>query len=139
MKGGWTPSFVADQITRTDAELRRSTGQPTCFFQPPGGFQDGVPSSAKRTGATVVLWSIDSLDWKQPGSTTRAATNAIVASATRTEGQSHPIVLFHDAKASDEPDSKVSPNRSNTVAALPAVIDWYQENGYTFVRLDGQR
>lgn len=139
VKGGWTTSFVTDQINRTDAELQKSTSRPTCFFRPPGGFLDGVPAAARRTGATVVMWSIDSLDWKQPGSTTQAATDAIVTHATRTEGQSHPIVLFHDAKASGEPDSKVSPNRSNTVAALPAAIDWYQKNGYTFVRLDGQR
>lgn len=138
VKGGWTASFVGDQITRTADLLATTTGHPACFFRPPGGFMDGVTSAAKRERVAVVMWSVDSLDWKQPGSTTASATRAIVTQATAVGDQQHPIVLFHDFKASGEPDSKVSPNRSNTIAALPDVIAFYQAKGYRFVRLDGR-
>lgn len=138
VKGGWTTRFVAEQMTRTATLLEETTGQPACFYRPPGGFLDGVPAAARRSGVEVVMWSVDSLDWKQPGTTTQAATARIVANATQAGDQRNPIVLFHDAKASGEPDSKVSPNRSNTVAALPEVIAWYQARGYAFGRLDGR-
>lgn len=136
--GGWTTAFVADQVTRTASLLRQTTGQPACFFRPPGGYLDNVPSAARKTGVTVVMWSIDSLDWQQPGTTTKEATATIVANATKVGDQTHPIVLFHDAKASAEADGKVSPNRSNTIAALPEVIAWYKARGYSFVLLDGR-
>ena len=138
VKGGWSASFVGGQITRTADLLAATTGHPACFFRPPGGFLDGVPAAAKKASVSVVMWSLDSLDWKQPSSTTVSATKAIVQQATAVGDQQHPIVLFHDFKASGEPDSKVSPNRSNTIAALPDVIAFYQARGYRFVRLDGQ-
>jgi len=49
------------------------------------------------------------------------------------EGSGPPIVLLHAGKASSEPDSVVSPNRGNTVAALPAIIYWYTAHGFRFV------
>jgi hypothetical protein len=85
----------------------------------------------------VVMWSIDTEDWKQPGTTTRGATRRIVGRATAGGAQTHPLVLFHDGKASHEPASQVSSNRSNTVAALPAVIAYYRAHGYRFVDLVG--
>lgn len=136
--GGWTTSFVADQMTRTASLLQEETGHAACFYRPPGGFLDNVPAAARKADVAVVMWSVDSMDWQQPATTTKEATAAIVANATQAGDQSHPIVLFHDAKASGEPDSKVSPNRSNTVAALPEVIAWYKAKGYSFVRLDGR-
>jgi hypothetical protein len=80
---------------------------------------------------------VDTLDWQQPAWYSQASVDSIVTAATNIGGQAHPIVLMHDAKASHEPDSQVSPNRSNTVAALPRIIAWYRANGYTFVGLDG--
>ncbi len=136
--GGWTPAFVADQITRTQAAIHAATGETACFYRPPGGFLDNVPAAAKATRSTVVMWTIDSLDWQQPDTTTAAATAAIVANSTQVGDQQHPILLLHTAKASAEPDSKVSANRSNTIAALPAIIEWYRAHGYRFVRMDGK-
>ena len=88
VRGGWTTAFVADQVTRTAGLLRDTTGQPACFFRPPGGFLDGVPTAARQTAVTVVMWSVDSLDWQQPDSTTQDATATIVANATRAGTQS---------------------------------------------------
>jgi peptidoglycan/xylan/chitin deacetylase (PgdA/CDA1 family) len=131
--GGWTVPYLRQQITRTADLQQQLTGHRSCFFRPPGGFTTNVRQAAYGLGVSVVLWSVDTLDWRQPAFTTAAATSAIVARATAVGGQQHPIVLLHAGKASSEPDSVVSPNRSNTVAALPAIIDWYAAHGYRFV------
>lgn len=131
--GGWTVEYLRDQITRTAALQAELTGHRPCFFRPPGGFLTNVRTAAYGMGLSVVLWSVDTLDWSQPALTTQAATAAIVSRATSIAGQQHPIVLMHAGKSSREPDSVVSPNRSNTVAALPAIIDWYTAHGYAFV------
>ena len=134
--GGWTLRYLKGQLTRTGELLARLSGAPVCYFRPPGGHTDNVLDAAGALGVTSVMWSVDAQDWAQPGRTTAAATKTIVANATRNPGQ-HPIVLLHSGKASHEPDAKVSPYRGNTVAALPAIIDFYRERGYRFVLLDG--
>nr|NLI49703.1 polysaccharide deacetylase family protein [Propionibacterium sp.] len=134
--GGWTVSYLTDQLERTDALLTELTGRRACFFRPPGGNKDNVLAAAGAAGLTSVLWNVDSLDWKQPSRTTTAATAEIVAAATGTTSD-HPVVLLHSGKASHEPDTKYSPHRGNTVAALPEIIGWYRAHGYSFVRLDG--
>lgn len=136
--GGWTPGYLRRQFQRTNSELRRLTGQPVCFVRPPGGFRQNVLAAAAPLRMTAALWSVDSLDWRQPSRTTKAATAAIVARATATGGRRHPIVLMHSSKASHEPDRVVSSYRGNTVAALPAVIEWYRSHGYRFVTLAGK-
>lgn len=131
--GGWTVPYLRQQITRTADLQQQLTGRRTCFFRPPGGFTTNAKPAAYGLGVSVVLWSVDTLDWRQPAVTTAAATSAIIARATALGGQQHPVVLLHAGKASSEPDSVVSPNRSNTVAALPAIVDWYAAHGYRFV------
>jgi peptidoglycan/xylan/chitin deacetylase (PgdA/CDA1 family) len=138
VSGGWTATYLRSQLTRTNAELTSLTGQPTCYFRPPGGFRTNVLATANKLGMTAVLWSTDTEDWQQPGRTTAAATAKIVANATRIGGNTHPIVLMHSAKASHEPNSQVSPYRGNTIAALPKIIRWYRNHGYRFVLLDGR-
>jgi peptidoglycan/xylan/chitin deacetylase (PgdA/CDA1 family) len=135
--GGWTTAYVQDQIARTAAQQTALTGQTVCWFRPPGGFTTNVLTAAHNLGVSEELWSIDTSDWKQPGFVSQPEVDAIVAAATATGGQQHPVVLMHAAKASHEPDSQVSPFRGNTVAALPAIIAWYRANGYQFVDLAG--
>lgn len=138
VSGGWTVPYLLDQITRTNAVLTNQIKTPVCFFRPPGGFEDSVLEAASAEGMTAVLWSVDSYDWKQPDHVTAAATQAIVAAATKVGTQTHPVVLLHSAKASHEPSSVVSPFRGNTLAALPQIIDWYAAHGYRFVDLTGR-
>ena len=135
---GWTRGYMADQMVRTNRLISGVTGRPVCFFRPPGGYSSsGMYDAVRALDTAVVMWSIDTEDWKQPGTTTRAATSRIAGRATAGGAQTHPLVLFHDGKASHEPESRVSSNRSNTVAALPAVIAYYRAHGYRFVDLVG--
>lgn len=136
VEGGWTVDYLTQQLDRTDDLLSELTGSSICFFRPPGGNKDNVLAAAGAAGLTSVLWNVDSVDWRQPGRTTTAATAAIVTAATTTTSE-HPVVLLHSGKASHEPDTKYSPYRGNTVAALPEIIGYYRSQGYGFVRLDG--
>ena len=136
VEGGWTVDYLTQQLHRTDDLLSELTGSSICFFRPPGGNKDNVLAAAGAAGLTSVLWNVDSVDWRQPGRTTTAATAAIVTAATTTTSE-HPVVLLHSGKASHEPDTKYSPYRGNTVAALPEIIGYYRSQGYSFVRLDG--
>lgn len=139
VSGGWTRSYVAEQMRRTNRVLSAVTHQPICFFRPPGGHQtSGMYDAARAHGVEVVLWSVSSGDWAQPASTTAAATQNIIDRATAGGSQTHPSVLMHDGKGSHEPESEVSSNRSNTVAALPAIIRYYRSNGYRFVDHSGR-
>lgn len=133
----WTVAHVTDQMRRTSqVEAFDDGGGPVCFFRPPGGVMTNVMAAARAQGPTVVMWSNDTLDWAQPTRTTRTATEAIVRRATASPGE-HPIVLMHTAKASHEPEADVHADRGNTVAALPQIIEWYQDRGYRFVDVSG--
>ncbi len=138
VRGGWTRRYIAGQMSRTNRVLSAVTKKPICFFRPPGGNQtSGMYAAARAKGIEVVLWSISTGDWAQPGTTTAAATRRIVSNATAGGSQSHPNVLMHDGKGSHEPESQVSSNRSNTVAALPRIIAYYRSHGYRFVDVAG--
>jgi hypothetical protein len=93
---------------------------------------------ARRLGLSTVLWSVDSQDWRQPGTRTSGATRAIARPPVAGLSQPHPIVLMHDGKASREPERQVSSNRSNTVAAVARVIRSYRAHGFRFVDLRGR-
>jgi peptidoglycan/xylan/chitin deacetylase (PgdA/CDA1 family) len=87
------------------------------LFRPPYGVWDATTLRLLRQfRMLMVLWSIDSDDYRQPG------VQAIVANIL---GHARPgaIVLMHDAGG----------NRSETVAALPLVIDGLRKRGYRLV------
>ncbi len=70
---------------------------------------------AGRDGYLVVFTNLDTTDWARPG------TAHIVAAATPRGGRGA-IIMFHDGGG----------NRSQTVAALPAIITRLRADGYRF-------
>jgi len=139
VKGGWSITYLRDQISRTAAQAARVTGTPQCFFRPPGGFTTNVQAASAAEGMSAVLWSVDTLDWKSPDHLDPSFQQQIVARATTLtpDVADHPIVLMHAGKASHEPERQVHAFRGNTIAALPAIVSWYRTHGYTFVDLFG--
>lgn len=137
--GYWSVPYLANQIRTTAAQQRAVTGKPTCFFRPPGGHMDNVRAATRLTNMRTVLWSVDTQDWSQPPYLSTKAQDAIVRKGTdlRYADRSHPIVLLHAGKASNEPEGRVTSFRGNTVAALPRIIAWYEARGYRFVAMDG--
>jgi len=139
VKGGWSITYLRDQISRTAAQAVRVTGTPQCFFRPPGGFTTNVQAASAAEGMSAVLWSVDTLDWKSPDHLDPSFQQQIVARATTLtpDVQDHPIVLMHAGRASHEPERQVHAFRGNTIAALAAIVSWYRTHGYSFVDLSG--
>lgn len=129
----------AAQMDATTKAIVAATGQRPCFFRAPGGnhWKATTLTLSKARQMSVINWAADTRDWAQPGKTSASYTAGIVKAATGLR-TTHPVILFHDGKASPEPESKVSSNRSNTVAALPKVIDYYKARGYVFTDPTGR-
>jgi cellulose synthase/poly-beta-1,6-N-acetylglucosamine synthase-like glycosyltransferase/peptidoglycan/xylan/chitin deacetylase (PgdA/CDA1 family)/uncharacterized membrane protein YeaQ/YmgE (transglycosylase-associated protein family) len=106
--------------------LQGITGREPVLFRSPYGAQEltDAQSAAHQDLAAVlgmkpVGWNVDSLDWTRPG------VAQIVRNATSSTSAEQ-VVLLHDGGG----------DRSQTVAALPLIIDTLRARGYEFVTPD---
>jgi peptidoglycan/xylan/chitin deacetylase (PgdA/CDA1 family) len=100
-------------LRQTSDVIERATGFRPCMFRPPGGYlPSATAAAASALGMVSVIWDVDTRDWTTPGSA------AILHVAT--SGGPGSIVLMHDGGG----------DRSQTVAALPAIIHSYRKRGY---------
>ncbi|MGH7024088.1 MAG: glycosyltransferase [Caulobacteraceae bacterium] len=137
----WTHPNIADTpLPQTDLEINTTqrlfavlTGKSMRFFRPPY-FGDAEPSTpaevaplllAQKLGYLIAGLRIDTEDWQKPPAAQIVKTTlARLADANpQTGGQ---VVLMHDAGG----------DRSNTVEALPALIDAIHARGLRLVTLD---
>jgi peptidoglycan-N-acetylglucosamine deacetylase len=87
-----------------------------CLFRPPGGaVNSAVVAAAGADGLRTITWDVDPVDWSTPGT---GAIYSRVVDAARPGS----IVLMHDGGG----------NRSETLAALPEIIDTLRGRGYRF-------
>ncbi len=110
---------AAKNIAAAHAILQDLTGRAPTYIRPPNGaFNKESVQAAKDLGYATVIWSVDSLDWKNPG------VNVIV---NRTVRLAHPgaIILMHASDSCKQTDQ-----------ALPTALKTLQEQGYRFVLLD---
>ena len=120
---GWERSA---QISATEAAIAGVTGIRPRLVRPPySSTADAVSTRQERAwatiaadGYTIVLSNLDTEDWMRPG------VARIVENGTPPGGQGG-IILMHDAGG----------DRSETVAALPRLIDRLRSRGYRFVSL----
>ncbi len=98
--------------TQADNVLAIAGGRPGIFRPPYGDYNNRVITTARAQGFVPIQWSVDSLDWKNRGA------QEIINRATKVK--SGDIVLFHN-------DSQY------ILDALPAVLKYYAENGYSVV------
>jgi len=104
------------QIAGAAARIEDYTHFKPCLFRPPGGgVNESVIADAGSLGMRTVTWDVDPRDWSLPG--TGAIYSNIVGNA-----QPGSIVLMHDGGGP----------RSETLAALPQVIDTLRARGYRF-------
>ncbi|MFJ5229188.1 polysaccharide deacetylase family protein [Kitasatospora sp. NPDC088391] len=114
------PELLA-QLERTDEALAAAVGGdgPRMFRPPYGGRTPRVLDWLRASDTTMVLWDVDPADWSMPGAD--AVTAAVLAQA-----RPGALILLHDGGG----------DRSQTVAALPAVIEGLRDRGYGFARVD---
>jgi peptidoglycan/xylan/chitin deacetylase (PgdA/CDA1 family) len=131
----------ASQLDRTTAAIQKATGKRPCFFRGPGGshFGSTTKALARDRGMSVVHWTQSSGDWASGAKTENAAKQRDIYTRSTSPLRAHALVLFHDGKASAEPERRVSSNRINTVKALPAIITFYTKRGYVFTDPVGRR
>ncbi|GAA4640510.1 polysaccharide deacetylase family protein [Actinoallomurus vinaceus] len=118
-----TPPDLAAQVEATGATIAEVCGDAPDLFRPPYGAR--TPDSLiwlAEAGMTTVLWSIDSGDWARPGP--EAIEHTVLAGAANGS-----IVLMHDGGG----------DRSQTVAALPAVVAGLEERGFSLTTVEGLR
>lgn len=113
---------VAAELEQTRAVIRQTTGQDSRIFRPPYGAESpAVLQQVFSLGYKVVLWDVDSLDWK--GLPADQVIDNVLNHA-------HPgaIILHHSAGGKGE-------DLSGTVQALPAIVSRLHDKGYQIVTL----
>jgi peptidoglycan/xylan/chitin deacetylase (PgdA/CDA1 family) len=105
-----------DQIAGAAARIAAYTHFRPCLFRPPGGgVNDSVIAAAGSLGMRTVTWDVDPQDWSLPG------TDAIYANVV-SHARNGSIILMHDGGGP----------RSETLAALPRIIDTLRARGFGF-------
>jgi len=117
---------ISLELNATTRLIEAVTGHSTAFFRPPYN-SDGTPTQpgemralrvARDLGYLTVTQSIDPDDWERPGA------EAIVQ-RVKSQRETGSIILMHDGGG----------DRSQTVAALPTIIDWLRSRGDVIVPL----
>ncbi len=114
------------ELSATQRLIESITGRSTTLFRPPYN-ADSTPTdfaelallkvAEDKLGYTIVLEKVDPQDWARPG------TAQIVQRVKDQRGDGN-LILLHDAGG----------DRSQTVEALPKIIDYLQARGDHIVR-----
>jgi peptidoglycan/xylan/chitin deacetylase (PgdA/CDA1 family) len=104
------------QLQSTDRSISAQTGVlPRCLRPPYGAMNRVATTRAKALGKDLVVWDVDSRDWTKPG--TAAIVKRVLAGV-----HNGSVILMHDGGG----------NRSQTVAALPRILETLKARGYGF-------
>jgi peptidoglycan/xylan/chitin deacetylase (PgdA/CDA1 family) len=118
----------AKEMDDATAEQVYLVGSQPCLFRPPyGSYDSSTLSLAQARGMAVYNWSVDTEDWKANGSSDPYWVHRIISLGEAGGSQDHPLVLMHN-----QPTAMPA-----TVSALPWLITYYRDRGYTFVDLTG--
>ncbi len=112
-----TPAQWAAQVDATDNLISSVTGQRVSCLRPPyGDTNASVLTQLGQRGLAELYWDVDPSDYLRPGASVivQRVLNALHPGA---------VVGMHDGGG----------DRSQTVAALPAIIDGARAAGYRFV------
>jgi peptidoglycan/xylan/chitin deacetylase (PgdA/CDA1 family) len=113
-------SEIRFELEETSRAIEESIGILPAYFRAPFGLCNRrVFAEATKLGLTTVRWDVRATDWAMPG---------VDVISHRIIKRAHPegVILLHDGGG----------DRSQTVAALPAIIETLQQQGYQFVTLD---
>ncbi|HEY1351398.1 MAG TPA: polysaccharide deacetylase family protein [Ktedonobacteraceae bacterium] len=115
-----SPEAIKAQIQQSSDEIKRATGVRPTFIRPPYGDVDA--STLKEINIlalTIVLWNNEAQDWASPGT-------SVIVARILDMARNGAIILLHDGGGT----------RSQTVEALPGIIEQLHGHGYAFVKMD---
>src|SRR5438874_9756747 len=120
------PEHIRLELNATQLLLETITGRATTLFRPPYAADTGPTELselaplkiAEDLNYLVVLENIDPQDWAKPGAD-------IILRRIKQQRHDGSVILLHDAGG----------DRSQTVEALPRVLDWLHTRGDTIVPL----
>ncbi|MGH9121014.1 MAG: polysaccharide deacetylase family protein [Acidimicrobiales bacterium] len=114
-------SQFPQQIDATQSLIQSLTGiAPSCVRPPYNSWNSTVLTQIDQRGLTTMSYSIDPKDWTLPGTATIA--NNVVQAAFPGA-----VVDMHDGGG----------DRSQTLAAIPGIVNALRAEGYTFVSICG--
>lgn len=106
---GLPAELVKQEIARTADLIKEVTGITPNVFSPPAGDCDAESvQAAVEAGQKVILWSIDTIDWRRDGKMN-------ILKRVFRDPKAGDIILMHPTK--------------DTVEALPEIIDGLRERG----------
>ena len=110
----------SESLAETNRLIQNATGFEPCDFRPPdGAVNPGLVSRAHGEHMLTVNWDVDPRDWSTPG------TGAIASNVIH-HAHNGSIVVMHDGGGP----------RSQTIAALPAILSHFKHRGYEFVTVN---
>ena len=119
MLGKAAPATVTYEIATGAKTLKRYSGIAPHWYRPAGGsVSPFVYSEASRLGLQVILWTLDTHDYTKPGA-------KVIADRVIGNAKNGSVVLMHDGGG----------DRSQTIAALPIIIESLRARGFRFVTL----
>lgn len=102
---------ITEEVSRTNNIIEQSTGETPTVFRPPyGAFNDDI---SNILSLPVVLWDVDTLDWKHRDA-------AQLLASVKSSVHDGSTVLMHDIHLS-------------TAQGLESVLAYLKSEGYTFV------
>ncbi|GCE08908.1 polysaccharide deacetylase family protein [Dictyobacter aurantiacus] len=112
-----SPTGVMWQLESTNHIIQQTIGiKPTLMRPPYNSINNMVRMQIEKAGLQPVLGDVDSLDWQRPG------VNVIVQTTLRETGNTS-IIVMHDGGG----------DRTQTVGALPLIIQALEQRGYAIV------
>ncbi|HET6813692.1 MAG TPA: polysaccharide deacetylase family protein, partial [Actinomycetota bacterium] len=113
---GLTGGQLAAEVGATSAAIQRATGAPVRCLRPPYAVVDAASADRVRAlGLRLVLWDIDTYDWRGPGA-------GVIAGRVLGRVRSGDVVLMHDGGG----------DRGQTLAALEQVLATLSAKGFRF-------
>jgi peptidoglycan/xylan/chitin deacetylase (PgdA/CDA1 family) len=111
-------SSIMTELTEAQNAIRQATGYTPTMFRPPyGSYNSNVLATASQVGlSSTIIWSYAPRDWEMPGA-------SVIASRVLSNISHGSIILLHDGGG----------DRSQTVAALPTIIQGLQARGLRLV------
>ena len=100
-----------EEIQKADNIINEILDIKLKYFAPPSGaFNDNTIKAANDLGYEVILWSIDTIDWRKD------STKSLIIDRVTQKAHNSAIVLMHPTE--------------ETVKALPEIINFLYEKGY---------